>query len=131
MAIAKKVLPNHVEFLAYFDADYDSLKHDGEAAVYLTVYRFLKDRCKARTTTIQQLYDVLVKCEIGDAAEHLRSVAPNGSITDAATPAVGGTFQRLIPTDFIVLTTRTGVEDRDPIERDTWPYYSSKNLTSL
>jgi hypothetical protein len=130
MAIAKKVPPNHVEFLAYFDADYDSLKHDGEAA-HLTVYRFLKDRCKARTTTIQQLYDVLVECGIGDAAEHLRSVAPKGSITDAANPAVGGTFQRLIPTDFIVLTTRTGVEDRDPIERDTWPYYSSKNLTSL
>jgi hypothetical protein len=81
MAIAKTVPPKHVEFFAYFDADYDSLKHDGETGAYLTVYRFLKNCYKARTTTIQQLYDVLVECGIGDAAEHLRSVAPKGSIT--------------------------------------------------
>jgi hypothetical protein len=109
MAIAEKVPPKHVKFLAHFDADYDNLKHDGETAAHLPVYRFLKNCCKARTTTIQQLYDVLVECEIGDAAEYLLSVAPKGSITNAATPTVGGTLQRLILTNFIVLTTSTGV----------------------
>jgi hypothetical protein len=105
LAIAKQIPPNHVEFLAHFDADYDSLKHDGEAA-HLTVNRFLENRRKARTTTIQQLYDALVACEIGDAAEHLLSVAPKGSIRDAPNPTVGGTLQRLKPTNFIVLTTQ-------------------------
>jgi hypothetical protein len=112
LAIAEKVPPKHVEFLAHFDADYDSLKHDGEAAAHLTVYRFLKDRYQARTTTIQQLYDALVQCGIDDAAEHLLSVAPKGSITDAPNPTVGGTLQRLKPTNFIVLTTSTGTPNQ-------------------
>jgi nucleoside phosphorylase len=105
MAIAEKVPPKHVEFLAHFDADYYHLKHDPEAA-HLTVNRFLDDRYQARTTTIQELYDALVACEIDDAAKHLRSVAPKGSITNAPNPTVGGTLQRLKPTNFIVLTTQ-------------------------
>jgi hypothetical protein len=106
MAIAEKVPPNHVEFLAHFGADYYNLEHDGEAAAHVTVYRFLVGRHQARTMTIQQLYDVLVACGIGDAAEYLLSVAPQGSIRDAPNPTVGGTFQRLKPTNFIVLTTQ-------------------------
>jgi hypothetical protein len=106
MAIAKRVPPKHVEFLGHFGASYDNLKQDGEAAAYLTVYRFLVGRHQSRTTTIQQLYDALVACGIGDAAEHLLSVAPQGSITDAPNPTVGGTLQRLKPTNVIVLTTQ-------------------------
>jgi hypothetical protein len=110
MAIAKKVPPNHVEFLGHFHADYDNLKREGEAAVHLTVNRFLKGRCKARTTTIQQLYDVLVACEIGDAAQYLLSVASSSIIhdpeqIDSIVQQVGGLHRSIIAT----ITTETVV----------------------